>query len=151
MLLSIYAVIVLPIGFISHFLTFEVVDFTWFIIFRCVGITLIAPALLEELFYRVIILPHKLENSSNKAKLIWGSISLGAYILSHPLNAFTFFPAGLPTFIDPIFLLATALLGIICMTIYWQSESLWSSVIIHWLIVVVWLLFLGGYGRLHQS
>ncbi len=32
---------------------------------------------------------------------------------------------------------------------YLQSGSLWTPVVIHWLAVVVWLLFLGGYRKLY--
>lgn len=36
------------------------------------------------------------------------------------------------------------LLGSLCSFIYWRTESLWSSIIIHWLIVVVWKALGGG-------
>lgn len=149
-LLVFFAILILPLGFTSNFLNFEPVHLSWLIVIRFIGITLIAPATLEEVFYRVILLPHKSEKATFITKCIWGSISLTAYIFGHPLNALTFFPAGFPTFTNPVFLLATALLGLICMMVYWRAGSLWLPVIIHWLVVVVWLLLLGGYGKLHQ-
>ncbi len=149
-LLACFAILILSVGFSSNFLTFQPVHLSWLIVIRFMGITLIAPATVEEVFYRVILLPHKSERATFRTKCIWGSISLTAYICGHPLNALTFYPAGFPTFINPVFLLATALLGLICMMVYWRSGSLWPPVIIHWLVVVVWLLLLGGYGKLHQ-
>ncbi|MFB2837851.1 type II CAAX prenyl endopeptidase Rce1 family protein [Floridanema evergladense] len=80
----------------------------------------------------------------------WGSLSLVLFIIYHPMNAVTFFPAGRKTFFNPIFLLLAAVLGIVCSVVYLQSGSLWLPVIIHWLVVVVWLVFLGGYKQLHD-
>lgn len=48
-----------------------------------------------------------------------------------------------------VFLLLAALLGFVCSVAYLQSGSLWTSVVIHWLAVVVWLLLLGGYKKLY--
>jgi predicted Abi (CAAX) family protease len=149
-LLVLFAVLIVPVGFNSKFLTFEPVHLSWLTVIRFIGLTLIAPAIVEETFYRVILLPHKSERTTFRSKCIWGSISLITYIIGHPLNAVTFYPSGFPTFMHPVFLLATALLGLICMIVYWNSGSLWPPVIIHWLVVVVWLLLLGGYGKLHQ-
>lgn len=148
-LFFLFSAIVLPLGFISHFLTIESVNFSAATIFRCFVVTLITPAILEELFYRVILLPHNSEDISNKQKSILGSISLIIYVLSHPLNGLTFYKIALPTFTDPVFLFDTTLLGIICTIIYWRSGSLWSSVIIHWLVVAIWLMFLGGGTKLN--
>ena len=148
-LLVLFAVIIVPIGFNSKFLTFEPVHLSWLTVIRFIGLTLIAPAIVEETFYRAIILPHKSERTTFRIKCLWGIISLTSYIVQHPLNAVTFYPSGFPTFFHPVFLFATALLGLISMIVYWESGSLWPPVIIHWLVVVVWLLLLGGYGRLH--
>ncbi|HEY9672655.1 MAG TPA: CPBP family glutamic-type intramembrane protease [Waterburya sp.] len=149
-LLLCFAIIILPLGLASKFLTFEPVHLSWLNVITLIGIALIAPAIREEVFYRVILLPHQSERATFKTKCIWGSISLIVYIVAHPLSALTVFPSGFPTFTNPVFLLAAALLGLICMTVYWRSGSLWPPVIIHWLVVVLWLLLLGGYGKLHQ-
>jgi predicted Abi (CAAX) family protease len=71
------------------------------------------------------------------------------FIVYHPLNALSFFPKGLKTFFNWVFLVLAALLGIICSIAYLQSGSLWTPVVIHWLAVVIWLLLLGGYGKLY--
>ncbi len=71
------------------------------------------------------------------------------FIVYHPLNALSFFPRGLETFFNVIFLVLAALLGIVCSIAYIQSGSLWTAVGIHWFAVVVWLLLLGGYRKLY--
>jgi predicted Abi (CAAX) family protease len=82
---------------------------------------------------------------------VWGSISLIAYIVYHPLNALTFYRAGFPTFFNPIFLFSMTLLGVICTISYFKSGSLWLSAIIHWLVVVGWLIFFDGYRMLSKA
>lgn len=66
---------------------------------------------------------------------------------SHPLNIFA---AGHDTiFRTPVFLLSAALLGVACTVAYLHTGSLWVPVVIHWIIVAVWLVLLGGYKKLY--
>jgi predicted Abi (CAAX) family protease len=67
------------------------------------------------------------------------------FLLHHPLNALTFYQAGSPTF-----LILANLLGLACTLVYWLTGSLWPPVLIHWIVVVVWLGWLGGLERLAQ-
>ncbi|OKH37645.1 Abortive infection protein [[Phormidium ambiguum] IAM M-71] len=139
----------LPIGLWCNFLKFERLKASKKIIFSIVAGSLLTPAISEELFFRVLLIPHPQENLTTTAIWLWGSMSLVLFIIYHPLNGVTFFPAGRETFFNPVFLLQAAVLGIVCSVVYLQSGSLWLPVIIHWLVVVVWLLFLGGYKQLH--
>ncbi|MGA1262711.1 MAG: type II CAAX prenyl endopeptidase Rce1 family protein [Prochlorothrix sp.] len=128
-------------------------------------IALVFPALFEEILFRVLPLP-----VANPAPIVpipsldpisplaipffdldlwlWPSLSLLLFILAHPLNALLFFPRRRPTFYNPTFLTLAGFLGLICTLAYLQSGSLWPPVFLHWLIVVVWLLLLGGCRRL---
>ncbi|MEA5469843.1 hypothetical protein [Spirulina sp. 06S082] len=54
----------------------------------------------------------------------WAIASLVGYIIYHPLNACSFFPAGSPTFFQPTFLILTGLLGIACTIAYHLSYSM---------------------------
>ena len=65
-------------------------------------------------------------------------------MIYHPVNALTFFPQGREIFFNPIFLSLATALGIACTVTYWQTGSLWIPVLIHWLAVVVWLVYFGG-------
>lgn len=148
-LLLIYTVIILPIGLITKFL-----DYNWqkspTIITKIVLTSLFTPAILEEIFFRVFLLPSPTEKISATTYL-WIVVSLIMFIIYHPLNALTFFPAGRKTFFEPVFLFSAGLLGLICAIAYQKSGSLWLAVFVHWLIVVAWLIFLGGYERLNYE
>ena len=148
-LLLILTVISLPIGFQRGFLQVDVVNTSRETIIGIIAVCLLTPAISEELFFRVLLLPHPSESASILNQLLWGGISLILFIIYHPLNALTFYPSGLRTFFNPVFLFLAALLGVVCTLTYWQSGSLWPPVVIHWLVVVVWLLVLGGYRKLN--
>ncbi len=148
-LVVIYALMSLPIGFKLGFLKLDV-ETSWEIIVGVMVRCLLSPAISEELFFRILLLPHPTENATPATLWLWGCISLVMFILYHPLNAVTFYPDGLQTFFNPVFLSLAALLGVICTLAYFQSGSLWIPVAIHWLIVVVWLLLLGGYKTLNS-
>ncbi len=110
--------------------------------------SLIAPAILEELLFRVILLPQSSENLASQSVFTWSLVSLLLFVIYHPLNGITFFPAARETFFNPVFLCLATLLGLICTVAYLQSGSIWIPVIIHWLTVVIWLLYLGGIKQL---
>ena len=148
-LLLILTLFCLPIGLWCNFLKINQLRSSKRIIFSIITGSLLFPAISEELFFRVLLLPHPQENVTIATACFWASISLIFFIIYHPLNAVTFFPTGRKTFFHPIFLLLAAVLGIVCSIVYLQSGSLWLPVIIHWLVVVVWLVFLGGYKQLH--
>ena len=150
-LLLIISLICLPIGFKTGFLRCKNQSLS-LRIFISVPITcFFFPALAEELFFRVMLLPCKTENASITIQLIWGSVSLLAYVLSHPLNAVTLYKKGFTTFTNPVFLLSASFLGIACSIAYLESGSIWTAVTIHWITVIAWLLFLGGYSKLNYS
>lgn len=148
-LVLIYALISLPIGFKLGFLKLDV-EISWEIIVGVMVRCLLSPAISEELFFRILLLPHPTENATPATLWLWGCFSLVMFIIYHPLNAVTFYPDGLQTFFNPVFLFLAALLGVICTLSYFQNGSLWIPVAIHWLVVVVWLLLLGGYKTLNS-
>ena len=73
-------------------------------------------------------------------------VALAVFIVSHPLHAWISRPAALGLFTSPVFLVCAALLGIMCTLAYFISRSLWLPVLLHWITVVVWIMFLGGHG-----
>ncbi len=148
MVLLLFILIALPIGFQAKFLHIEVLTVPWKKTLAIIVSSLFMPAITEELFFRALLLPRTPENVSISVLLLWGCISLVLFVIYHPLNAVSFFPRGANTFFDFVFLLLAALLGLICSITYLQSGSLWTAVVIHWVTVVVWLLLLGGYKKL---
>lgn len=148
-LLLILTLISLPIGFYLGFLQVEVLKTSWGTVASIIIACLFSPAITEEIFFRVLFLPQLDEKAATANLWLWGGLSLATFIVYHPLNALSFCPLGRKTFFDPVFLLLAGFLGIVCSIAYLQSGSLWLPVALHWLVVVVWLLLLGGYGKLN--
>jgi predicted Abi (CAAX) family protease len=106
------------------------------------------PALIEEIIFRVILLPHPIETAASMNISHWVMISLGSFILYHPLNALTFYRAGKPTFFDWRFLTLAGLLGGFCTIAYLATGSIWPAILMHWIVVVGWLKLFGGQAML---
>ena len=151
LLLLIIAPICLSIGVRTGLLRVRVSDLSVAKAIRVSAICFFFPAVVEELLFRVLLIPHKTEHISITTQLAWVFISLSLYVFSHPLNAVIFYKKSRATFTNPIFLLLTLILGTACTISYFQSGSIWTSVIIHWITVVVWLLLLDGYATLNRS
>ncbi len=161
-LLSGYSLVALTIGFKSGFLTFDRQFSRGFSRFsmaatkpmlgkniRSLVHLFFLPALLEEILFRLLLIPHPIETAIASDIYIWLMISLGLFIIYHPVNALTFYQPGNPTFMDWRFLTLTGLLGIVCAIAYLLTGSIWAAVLIHWIVVVVWLKVLGGDRLLH--
>jgi predicted Abi (CAAX) family protease len=150
-LLVIFLLIVIPLGFKLKLLKVEIPKVSWRVIFRLILITLFLPATAEEVFFRVLLLPHKTEQASLAYQWISGSISLILFIIYHPLNATLFIRNARMTFSSFTFLTSAAILAIVCTIAYLKSGSVYPSITLHWIFVLGWLLRLGGYRRLHNQ
>ncbi len=140
----IFAALALPIG-----LGFGHLSFGWskappgkLALFT--GIAFLMPALLEELIFRVVLLPDPGPETSKKTFWGWAGLSWVLFVGAHPLNAWLLRPTARPVFYDPVFLILAGLLGLACTVAYRRTRSLWPSVGMHWMTVVAWKLFLGG-------
>lgn len=112
--------------------------------------SLIMPALVEELLFRCLLIPHPQEGVWWVTLLLWSGLSLILFVLYHPLNAHTLYKAGDPTFFDLRFLTLATVLGIACTGTYLFTGSIWPGTILHWLAVAIWLLYLGGQEHLSK-
>lgn len=147
-LLLLYASVALPFGFWGQFLDIETLQASWRVFAGITAKSFIMPGVVEEILFRVVWLPHPSEHPSASQLWLWGAIALVLFVVYHPLNGLTLFRQGRKVFFNGIFLVLAALLGIVCSIAYCVSGSLWTPVVIHWLVVVIWLLFLGGYRKL---
>jgi predicted Abi (CAAX) family protease len=139
-LLTIYGLVYLPIGLLSGFLKFDPQLSAWTIVQVMIA-AFFMPGLNEELMFRVLPIPHPQESVSVNTRWLGVGISWISFLLYHLLPWTPLF------FRDRIFLLGAGLVGIICTIAYLKTGSLWIPVFIHWQIVVVWLLLLGGLAR----
>lgn len=146
-ILAIYAAIALPIGFWTGLLQREWVTHLQTIVGSSL-VALVFPSIFEEVVFRALLLPHPSEVASSGAIALWSGVSLVLFILAHPLNAFLVLTSRRKTFYDPAFLTLAALLGVACTVTYLQSGSIWTAIGLHWIVVVVWLLMLGGDRRM---
>ncbi|MBD2035549.1 CPBP family intramembrane metalloprotease [Leptolyngbya sp. FACHB-321] len=141
-LIVIFAVLYLPIGFTLGFLKIEIQS-SWQTILSVITGTFFMPALLEELGFRVVLLPHPTEFPTSK-QWIFSLLSWFGFMAYH-LHPFT------PLFFrEPAFLIGAGLIGIVCTISYLENGSIWVPVTIHWLIVAAWLLLFGGLARFHS-
>jgi predicted Abi (CAAX) family protease len=147
-ILGVYTLISLLMGWGFGFLNFSGKKSLRVVLAVLFG-SLLHPAFFEELFFRVLFIPHRSETVSGLALWGWIFLSLSCFIVCHPLNAISFFPQAKEVFFDPVFLFLAAVLGGVCTLVYWYSGSVWPAVVLHWVVVVVWLLLLGGYERLY--
>ncbi|MHC4511597.1 MAG: CPBP family glutamic-type intramembrane protease [Planctomycetota bacterium] len=108
----------------------------------------IFPSLLEEAFFRGVLIPNNAASQSKGRIVAYIVLSTAAFVLWHPANALTINTTAVPLFLNPAFLLIVALLGVTCSISYIVSRSLWTPVIIHWITVVMWVIFLGGRNKL---
>jgi predicted Abi (CAAX) family protease len=147
LLLLAYGAIAVPIGVKSGFLQWRPIRQKPIQLVKTLVFLFFCPALWEELVFRVALLPYPDELSSPVITFGWVVLSLTLFVLYHPLNALTFYQAGNPTFFQPVFLVLTTLLGLTCTIAYLLTGSLWTISLIHWVVVVIWLLCLNGPNR----
>jgi len=141
-LVPLFVAISATVGFGAGLLQFEplyskitpILPFTLFVF----------PSLLEEMFFRGVLIPRRILESGRKRATNAVVISTLAFVAWHPANALAFNHAAIPLFLNPWFLFIVGALGITCGYGYVVSKSIWVPVIIHWATVTVWVLFLGG-------
>lgn len=97
----------------------------------------VVPALGEEILFRGILIP-------NHRRALFVPLSIGLFMLWHPLQAWTIGPPWAGLFVAPTFLAATLILGAALAAIRLVTRSLWPAIIGHWLVVAAWKLALGG-------
>jgi predicted Abi (CAAX) family protease len=141
-LAPLYVLAAIVIGFGADLLHYEPVSHR---IAPLLPFTLfIFPALVEEAFFRGILIPRNMLNRGCGATSIAIAGSTLLFVMWHPLSAFTMNPAAKADSLNPAFLSIVALLGVTCGYSYVASRSLWVPVLIHWVTVIIWVLWLGG-------
>ncbi|MDY6782617.1 MAG: CPBP family glutamic-type intramembrane protease [Cyanobacteriota bacterium] len=144
----IYSAIALPLGLASGFLAWELAIDNGKQLAIEAFYLFVTPALVEEVFFRVLLLPHPTEGIFPMSWALWAIASLLLFLAYHPLNALWFYRLGNPLFFKPMFLVLAGLLGVACTVVYGLTGSLWGIVLIHWLVVGTWLFGLGGKRKL---
>lgn len=136
----------LAIGFYAGLFSVGVIDYPMSVVLPFS--LFVFPSLLEEAFFRGVLIPNNAVTQSKSRIVAYIAVSTAAFVLWHPANALTINTTATALFLNPAFLLIVTLLGITCSVSYVLSRSLWTPIIIHWLTVVVWVIFLGGRNKL---
>jgi uncharacterized protein len=138
--LMLYGVLCIPFGVAIGFLKFQPEPNPW----QWLNVplsALVMPGILEELVFRVFLLPHPTEPLPPITRKRWICVSWVLFMLYH-------LPPWTPKFFHELpFLIGAGLLGVICTLCALQSRSMWTAVWVHWAIVVQWLLIWGGLER----
>jgi predicted Abi (CAAX) family protease len=111
----------------------------------------VKPAFWEELIFRVILLPYPDGSVPFGLQFVLVLLNIILFVGYHPLNALIFYKAGNPMFFNPVFLGLTGLLGLTCAIVYLLTGSIWTIAVLHWIVVVIWLLGFNGISRLNHS
>ena len=137
-----FACIAAVVGFNGNLFRWQVLDSD--IVYILPFSLFIFPALLEESFFRGILIPNNTKEKGGKTVLAATLFSTVAFTLWHPLNALTVNTGAKELFLNLHFLVIVFALGITNSLAYIFSQSLWVPILIHWFIVLIWVFFLGG-------
>ncbi|NJK62435.1 MAG: CPBP family intramembrane metalloprotease [Synechococcaceae cyanobacterium SM2_3_1] len=143
-LLILFAGITLPVGVRVGFLFWSPTAIRALPLLFKILASFFIPVLAEELFFRVILIPHPQEMYAPLVWLGWAIFSLAMFMLYHPLQGLTLSRKRRATFSNPMFLTLATGMGIICTIAYGLTGSIWPAILIHWICVLAWLYLLGG-------
>lgn len=143
MLTIAYSVIALFTGFAANLFEVGLVESKF--LFLLPLSLLIFPSLLEEAFFRGVLIPNNTKEKGYGYIVFYTLLSTAVFILWHPLGALTINPVARGIFLNPSFLFIVFCLGLVCSLSYIYSRSLWWPIAIHWLTVLLWVLLLGGH------
>eukprot|EP00210_Caulerpa_lentillifera_P004556 g4346.t1 len=109
------------------------------------------PSLAEEVLFRGLLLPNRQVDGPDVFEplpmLLYGAFSVGLFVVYH------LSPYHKPKKVmsDPRFLTLAGVLGVSCTVVYLDSGSIWLPTMIHYLTVVAWALFFGGFKALKSE
>lgn len=98
-------------------------------------IALVVPALGEELVFRSLLQPARIDGAG---AVLMSGLSLALFVAWHPFQVLAGLPSGQALFLAPAFLGLAAVLGLICTISVHRSGSLQPAIAMHWLVVVAW-------------
>ncbi len=97
------------------------------------------PALLEEGLFRVLLLPRRVLELEPLGQAGWVALSVGLFVLYHPVSGWLWYPEGRWLFQQGRFLVPCSLLGLVCVIAYACTGSLWAPMLLHWITLLIWL------------
>jgi predicted Abi (CAAX) family protease len=145
---GVFLICALPVGLLTGLLHPSVPHIAPAVVLSTSAIAFVHPAFVEELIFRVLLLPREAASIGRGRLIASAASALVLYLAAHPLNSMLFRPQLRSLFESPAYLSLAALLGVTCTAAYWISRSIWPPVLIHWLTVIAWLYLFGGWALL---
>lgn len=139
-----FLIAALPIGVLSGLLQVDPVSAAPAALLAEAAVLFVHPAFVEELLFRVVLLPRRSGTWSVPQRAGVSAAALAVFVAAHPVNGLLFMPGALALFANPWYLALAALLGAACTVTYLSSRSVWPGVVMHWVSVVIWMFLLGG-------
>lgn len=149
LILVIYAILAFTIGFVGNIFQFKTLEGNG--IYILPFILFIFPSLLEELVFRGCLIPRSFFSKSIAHKTFIVLTSSILFVLWHPFNAYFLNQEAQELFYNIYFLIIVFILGLSCGISYIISKSIWTPIIIHWLTVLIWIVFLGGINLINKG
>jgi predicted Abi (CAAX) family protease len=153
MLFSVYCAIAAPISLSWGLTNLDTVQVWWNLQLYAYGLrlhnnrralwlmlSLIIWLTFEELVLRLALIPSAFEQLPSDRWWAWVVLSWSISTLKYPI----FYGRINKLFNRPGALVLGAGLEIVCTGTYIISQSLWLTIFLHWIVVVVWLLPMGG-------
>lgn len=106
-------------------------------------VLVVFPSLLEEVFFRGVLLPRRLADAQPFERFAAVTVSTAIFTVWHPINHWLLSFTDTSLFVEPAFLVIVVALGYACAYAYLRTGSLWAPIFIHWATVVMWNLFFG--------
>jgi uncharacterized protein len=100
------------------------------------AISFFVPPLAEEIIFRGLLLSAAWRLTKRYAA--W--VTVIAFTLWHPFQAVAFGFAGSEVFLNPAFIIATFILGMVLSHVRIITRSLWPAIFLHWFVVACWKL-----------
>lgn len=144
-----FAAIALPLGYSRGFLVWRPWVAPWYRQLGWLGLLLLS-ALLQSLLFRVLPIPYPKGWVPKLTWWGWAMIALGLQVLMYGSTRWLR-PRYAPIFTHPVFLVLITLLGWSCTVVYRLTGSLWTITCVHWLVLSVWMLLLGGKSQLDEA
>lgn len=145
LLLGVFALVAVRIGMAGGMLKYSRTKDSVGALLVFVVISLVVPSLFEEIVFRVLLLPHPLEEFSLGWQVVNLIVAVVLFVMSHVLVAWLFVTSARALFHDRTFLILCTVFGLLTSVIYLHTGSIWPCVVMHWVVVVAWKIWFEGW------
>lgn len=133
------------------FLTWQPTPLPWYRELLILLRLLFIPALVQEYIFRVLLIPYPKPWIPEASWWAWATLALGLFVTFQVVYGKWIRPKFSATLTHPTFLVLITLLGIASTILYRFTASLGTITVLHWFVVAMWWLLLGGRSHFAQK